>query len=188
MVETFYLHLDFKRKNSSHSVNLPFLCSKCGVCCTLEDFLTAGEVTAKPEEQPEVHAKLKALFDELGEKWEKNEAAYDRYVAHTPCPFLAENKCSIYEFRPGGCRLFPNTAFGMLTTDCPALNRFKKQRAALRKGKAAEESYHSTGEKDIVKPAHLDEKQYAACVAKLRRAGVTEEELALFKLLNGESA
>ena len=84
MVETFYLHLEFKNKKGGWSINLPFLCSKCGVCCTLDDFLTAGEITAKPEEHPEVHAKIKALFEVLGKMWEEDEAKYDQYIHAKP--------------------------------------------------------------------------------------------------------
>ena len=43
MVETFYLHLEFIGKNGRWSIDLPFVCNKCGVCCTLDDFLTAGK-------------------------------------------------------------------------------------------------------------------------------------------------
>lgn len=150
--------------------------------------MTAGEVTAKPQEQPKIHAELKALFDMLGEKWESDEVEYDRYVSSTPCPFLVENKCSIYEFRPGGCRLFPNTAFGMLTKDCPALNRFKKQRTALKKGRAGQESYHLIAEETKpIKQTCITEEQYATYIVKLRRAGITEEELALFRRFNKKS-
>ncbi len=134
MVETFYLHLEFIEKNGGWSINLPFVCSKCGACCTLEDFLTAGEINAKPQEHPEVHAKIKTLFEELGKKWEADESEYDKYVQQNPCPFLVDKSCSIYELRPEGCRLFPKTAFGMLTQDCEPLNRFKRIRSALKKG------------------------------------------------------
>ena len=82
MLETFYVHLEFVDKNGGWSIDLPFLCSKCGVCCTLDDFLTAGEITAKPEEHPEVHAKLKDLFEALGVIFEEDEAKYDRYIMH----------------------------------------------------------------------------------------------------------
>jgi Fe-S-cluster containining protein len=191
MVDTFYLHLEFTSKNGWWSVNLPFLCTKCGVCCTLDDFLTAGEIYAKPEEHPEVHAKIKALFDELGKMWEANEAKYDDYIMHTACPFLVNNACSIYEIRPGGCRLFPKTAFGMQTQDCLPLNRFKKQRIALKKGKTSKESYlvvgktgGSTEHKETIKPSMLNEKQYQAFVAKLRHAGATDEDLKLFSDFN----
>ena len=191
MVDTFYLHLEFKDNNSDWSINLPFLCTKCGVCCTLDDFLTAGEIEAKPEERPEVHAKMKALFDELGKMWEADEAKYEEYTQRMPCPFLVDNACSIYEIRPGGCRLFPKTAFGMQTRDCPPLTRFKKQCLALKKGKTCKESYSfvgktvdSTKSDDAVKPAVFTEKQYKVCIAKLHRAGITDEELKLFSDFN----
>ena len=131
IIDTFYLHLEFANKKCKWSINLPFLCTKCGVCCLLEDFLTAGEITDTLEQHPDVHAKNKELFEELGRRWETDHAKYDQYIASTPCPFLTNNTCSIYDIRPVGCRLFPNTAFGMLTKDCPALTRFKKLRAAL---------------------------------------------------------
>ena len=190
MVDTFYLHLEFAGKNSGWSINLPFLCTKCGVCCTMEDFLTAGEITATPEERPEIHAKIKELFDELGKMWEADEAKYDEYIMHTPCPFLVNSACSIYEIRPGGCRLFPKTAFGMQTQDCPPLNRFKKQRLALKKGKTCKESYHFVGgtapstECGAVKPALFSDRQLRGCIVKLQRAGVTDEELRLFNDFN----
>lgn len=182
MVDTFYLHMEFKNKAGGWSVNLPFLCSKCGVCCTLDDFLTAGEITAKPNEHLEVHAKMKALTEELGKMFEADEAEYDKYITHTPCPFLTNKSCSIYEIRPEGCRRFPNTAFGMLTQDCEALDRFKNQRAALKKGRTAKETYRSTGVD--IKPAQCTEKQLRTCIAKMRQAGITEEELALFNSVN----
>ncbi len=186
MIETFYLHLELKNKNGNWSINLPFLCTKCGVCCTLEDFLTAGEVTAKPEEQPQVHAKNRALFEEIGKIWEADKAKYNNYIAHTPCPFLVSNSCSIYEIRPVGCRLFPKTAFGMQTQDCPALTRFKKQRSALKKRKTCKETYHFTNSKsgELIELTKFTERQYNACLAQLRRVGITGDELALFNLFN----
>jgi Fe-S-cluster containining protein len=191
MVDTFYLHLEFADKEGGWSINLPFLCTRCGVCCTLDDFLTAGEIEAKPGEYLEVRAKMKALFDELGKMWKEDEAKYDKYITHTPCPFLDNNACSIYEIRPGGCRHFPKTAFGMQTQDCPPLNRFKKQRLALKKGQTCKENYRFTGKTssstkldESVKPSAFTEKQYQACIDKLRRAGITEEELKLFNEFN----
>lgn len=185
MVETFYLHLEFTNKKDAWSINLPFLCSKCGVCCTLDDFLTAGEVNAKPEEYPEVHSKLKALFESLGEVFEISESKYDQYIQQTPCPFLVNKLCSIYEIRPIGCRHFPNTAFGMQTQDCEALKRFKKMRLALKDGKNAKETYiHVSKDNSQIKSARFAEKQYKNCIAKLRQAGITDTELSLFEQFN----
>ena len=194
MVETFYLHLEFKNKKASWSINLPFLCDKCGVCCTLDDFLTAGEIGGTPQSHPEIHKKVKALFETLGDIWKADEAKYDHYITHNACPFLVNKSCSIYEIRPEGCRLFPKTAFGMQTQNCEALTRFKKQRAALRKGRAAKETYHFTTKTlgsvkcgEPIKPAKLTQKQYQACITKLRQAGVTHEELDLFNYFNGQT-
>jgi Fe-S-cluster containining protein len=185
MVETFYLRLEFAGKYGGWSVNLPFLCSKCGICCTLDDFLTAGEIISKPQEHPEVHSKLKGLFEALGVIFEEDEAKYDRYITHHACPFLIEKSCSIYEIRPEGCKQFPNTKFGMQTQDCEALNRFQKQRTALRKGRKTKETYHFTSQaKEIIVPAELTEKQYQTCITELLQAGITDDELAIFKIFN----
>ncbi len=188
MIETFYVHLAFPSK-TPWSVNLPFLCSKCGVCCTLEGFLTAGKITAPPDQYPAVYAQIRALFDQLGKMWEENEAKYDQHIQNTPCPFKRGNTCTIYEIRPLGCRMFPKTAFGMQSTDCNALMRFKKQRAALVRGRRYNESYHrttsleSTAEKPI-KRTCFSEKQFQRCLAKLQAAGATDVELKLFEALN----
>ena len=194
MVETFYLHLEFKNKKDNWSINLPFLCDKCGVCCTLDDFLTAGEIGGTPQSHPKAHANVKALFETLGSMWEDSETKYDHYITHSACPFLVNKSCSIYEIRPEGCRLFPKTAFGMQTQDCEALARFKKQRAALRKGRVAKETYHFTMKAlgpvkcaEPIKPAKLTQKQYRACITKLRQVGMTDDELTLFEYFNSKN-
>jgi Fe-S-cluster containining protein len=193
MVDTFCLHLEFKGKNG-WAINLPFLCIKCGNCCKLEDFLSAGKINAQPEERPEVHCKLKALCEELGMMWEADEAKYDEYLINNPCPFLVNKSCSIYEIRPEGCRLFPKTSFGMQSQDCSPLTRFRKMLAALNKGRTCTEKYYFTGEAPglternvSIKPAKFTEKQYHTCIAKLRQAGMTDDELTLFNYFNGQS-
>lgn len=184
MDETVYLHLTFKNRSDKWSINLPFLCTKCGICCKLDDFLTAGPVKATAEEQPQIHAKLQALYDELAVLLEKGEEEYDRCVMHTACPFLRDKLCSIYPIRPEGCRRFPDTAFAMLSEDCEALTRFKKQRNALKQGKKEEENFCSSTQP--IKSANLSTRQFNKYIAKLRRVGITEEELALFKALNAD--
>jgi hypothetical protein len=88
IIETFYAHLEFKTKTGGWSINLPFLCSKCGICCTLDDFLTAGKLKTNPE-NPQAHIKAKTLYQELGKRWETNETQYDHYITHTPAHFSA---------------------------------------------------------------------------------------------------
>lgn len=182
MVDTFYLHLEFTGRKGEWAINLPFLCNKCGVCCTLEDFLTAGEIKDVPQKRPDVRLRMKSLFEMLGCIWKDSKEKYDQYVTHNPCPFLNEKSCSIYEIRPEGCRLYPKTEFGMQTQDCDSLNRFKKQRVAVRKGRAAKETYLFTN--TSIKSAKFTEKQYQTCLRRLCQAGITDDELALFNLLN----
>jgi Fe-S-cluster containining protein len=192
VIDTFYLHLEFIGKTSGWSINLPFLCTKCGICCTLEDFLTAGEIKTKPK-KPGALAKVKILHETLGEIFEADEEKYEKYIMNKPCPFLVEKSCSIYEIRPDGCRLFPKTVFGMQTQDCEPLNRFEKMRAALKKGRKSKENYYFTGKAsgpteciELIKLAKFTEKQREACIVKLRQAGMTDDELALFNYFNGQ--
>ena len=155
--------------------------------------MTAGEINGKTEEHPDVHAKMKVLSEALGKMWEADETKYDNYIANNPCPFLVNNTCSIYEIRPDGCRLYPKTAFGMQPQDCPSLTRFKKQRSALKKGQTHKETYHFTKKTptatqlDTIKPTKFTEKQYSACIAKLRQADITDDELTLFNHFNGKN-
>jgi Fe-S-cluster containining protein len=182
MFETYYINLEFQAKTGNWSVNLPFLCDKCGVCCTLEDFLTAGEIQGSPETNQEVYARFKILTEELGKLFEQDENKYDQHISHTKCLFQTGNICSIYTIRPNGCRQFPNTLFGMLSKDCKALDRFKKQRIALKRSRAVRETGHSTV--DQIKLSKLSKKQYEKCLEKLLHTGITEEEITLFNTLN----
>jgi Fe-S-cluster containining protein len=181
MIDTCYLHLEFKAKSGDWSINLPFLCTKCGVCCKLNDFLAAGEVKSLSD-QPKIQAKLRILYEELALLLDQGEDKYDQYVMHTACPFLKQKLCTIYEIRPEGCRQFPNTPFAMLSEDCEALDRFKKQRQSLKKGRKAQESFHSTLE-PIVK-AKATVAQYQKCVMQIEKAGISKQEMDLFRSLN----
>jgi Fe-S-cluster containining protein len=185
MVETFYSHFVFKKKIGRWSINLPFLCNQCGVCCKLDDFLIAGKVKINPEKDRWLLTQLTSLYEDLGRRWETNEVQYDHYIMNEYCPFLKEKKCTIYSSRPEGCRQFPYTMFGFLTRDCEALNRFKKQMATLSRGRKANKSFHFTTAP--LKKSNFSDKQFAECVSKLRKVGVTDEELILFSRVNQRS-
>ena len=185
MIDTCYLHLEFKTKNDDWSINLPFLCTKCGVCCKLDDFLCAGEIK-EIMEHPEIGAKLRTLYDELAVQLEQGEDKYDEYAMHNPCPFIKNKLCTIYEIRPEGCKQFPNTRFAMLSEDCEALDRFKKQRQTLKKGRKSKEAFHSTS-KPII-PTKFTQTQYQKCLAQLKKAGITKEELNLFRIINQQNS
>jgi len=182
MNETAYLHIKFKDKSGEWSINLPFVCDKCGVCCKLDDFLTAGPAKVTPQSNPQLHRRITTIYEEMGKRWKANAEEYDHYITHTPCPFLEDKMCSIYQNRPEGCRQFPNTPFGMLSQDCAALERFKAQSAALCRGRRADKSFNFT--EDGVLKSQFTEKQYKKCLDQLNKAGITKEELALFAQLN----
>lgn len=186
MVETVYLHLEFKTKKGGWSINLPFVCDKCGVCCKIDDFLTAGPAKVSAPENPQLHRQLQAIYEEMGKRWENNPAEYDQYISHTPCRFLKDKMCTIYLYRPDGCRQFPNTPFGMLSEDCTALDRFKKQQAVLCKGRATKKEFHFTDKS--IESIRLTEKQYQNCITKLLKVGITKDELALFAEFNGQKS
>jgi len=173
--------MEFKSKSGNWSINLPFLCNKCGLCCTLDDFLTAGLIKSQPQNK-QAQTRVKALYHELGELWVADPEKYDQYITHTPCPFLSGATCSIYEIRPEGCRQYPNTLFGMQTMDCEPLNRFKQQQAALNRGRASTKTYHFITQP--LKSVQFSVQQYQRCVEKLVKAGVTKEESALFEQIN----
>jgi Fe-S-cluster containining protein len=191
MGEAFYVHLEFVDKGGKTvwSINLPFLCAKCGVCCTLENFLTAGKINDAHNIHTQIHAKFKDITEEIGAIFEQNPDKYDQYIASEFCPFLTPNGCSIYEIRPNGCRLYPYTKFGLQATDCKALTRLKKQKIALKKGKLCKETYHhnGTGLSDYdepIKPSRYTKKQYNSAVGKLRQVGITDDELTIFEHFN----
>lgn len=184
MIDTVYLHLEFKAKNGDWSVNLPFVCDQCGVCCRLEDFLNAGPAKVDSTKNPPLAMKLKEIYEDTGRRWEADEDEYDHYIASTPCPFVKNKKCTIYPYRPDGCRQFPNTPFGMLSEDCGALDRFKKQALALCRGRRAKKTAYFTAEP--IKKVKHSEKQQRDCQVKLRKAGITEDEMALFESLNNQ--
>lgn len=184
MVETCYIHFEFQDKNGGWSINLPFLCDKCGVCCTLEEFLNAGELQGNPIENRDAYVKFNALKEELGKIFAAGEDAYDWHITHNMCPFKTGNECSIYTIRPKGCRQFPNTMFGMLSDDCKALDRFKKQRIALKRGRTTKETFHFTSEP--IEKSVFSQEQFGLCLSKLEKAGITIQEKRLFKKLNGK--
>jgi len=72
-------------------------CTKCGFCCKKTNlFLTNDE--------------LKVICDKLKIREEsiKTKKGYNNYlILDTPCPFLKNNICTVHEFRPYVCRVFP---------------------------------------------------------------------------------
>jgi Fe-S-cluster containining protein len=184
MVDTFYLHLELL-SNDNWSINLPFLCTNCGNCCKIEDFLSAGKLNAKTDDFQDIQAKLQELYDKLGKIWDQNEAKYDEYISQNKCLFLNNNSCSIYGIRPEGCRVFPKTVFGMESEDCEPLIRFRRMCNVLKRGRKSKATYYFTDEQNTpTQTVKISEKQFQSCITKLRKVGMTDDELALLNGLN----
>ncbi|MCW4005932.1 MAG: YkgJ family cysteine cluster protein [Candidatus Bathyarchaeota archaeon] len=187
LIETVYAHIEFLCK-TPWSVNLPFVCTQCGICCNIEGFLTAGKLHGTPETDSEAHAKANQLYQDLGELWRQDPDKYDQHIQTTPCIFQKNNKCTIYPIRPDGCQQFPNTLFGMQSTDCPALNRFKTQLKTLKKGRKTRQTLLYTNQTRPIKPTKHTQKQHQNTQNKLQQTDHTKEELELFNQLNKNSA
>lgn len=121
----------------------------------------------------------------------EDENKIDAYLTDTKCPFLQTDKtCEIYAYRPIGCQAFPiKTDFGMGSEEgyCESLDRFRSLRKALLRGQNHYSGHYFLISKDGIKPVKMTKKQYGRCVAKLLKAGMTRDELALFNHLNANS-
>jgi len=191
-IDTFYYHykIGFPR---AWSVNLPFLCVKCGKCCTLDNILDAGRLlVGNPSEEQikELNKKLKPYIEEYNRIIREDKNKINAYRTNTKCPFRQTDKtCEIYVYRPIGCQAFPQTDFGMDSEEgyCESLDRLKRLRKALLRGQKRNYTcYCFFIFKDSIKPVKMTKKQYYRCVAKLIKAGMTHDELALFKCLNSQ--
>jgi uncharacterized protein len=85
-----------------HEISRAVDCTQCGNCCReLKPLLTKKEI------------KLLANFIDISEdKFVEHYTEFDNEknlrLKETPCSFLKDNKCMVYECRPSDCRSFPH--------------------------------------------------------------------------------
>lgn len=188
-IDTFYEHYVIDG-SKEWSVNLPFLCVNCGNCCSLGYFISAwGSLVAYPSEEKiaEMNQIVKPYLEEYNRIIDEEKSKLNAYLKKTKCPFLKQhNACEIYPYRFKGCQLFPKTDFGMGSEEgfCESLDRFKKLRIALSNPNDWLEIETFFIIKDGIRQVKMTKKQYERCVARLLKAGMTPEELVLFKKLN----
>lgn len=189
-IDTFYFHYEFRSSNP-WSINLPFLCIRCGNCCTLGNVLygsldSVGNPTQK--QIKEIAKRLSEGENRYLEVIRKDESKVVSYLRETKCPFLLQNNtCEIYSIRPKGCQSYPRTDFDMKTEEgfCESLDRFKRFQKMLVKGYAGsyKRDYFSI-KKDGVTPVQISKRQFTKLLKKLIKIDMTPDEIVLFKYLN----
>lgn len=76
-------------------------CTECGNCCAeMQLQVTEKDVSLLART---LGVKPKEFREQYGEKLRDGHW----YLRETPCPFLRQSKCTIYESRPSRCRGFP---------------------------------------------------------------------------------
>ena len=96
-------HVDRIAKESHDEVVSEIDCTKCAHCCkTISPQVNKADIKS-------ISAFLEISKDEFIEKYLKLDDEDEYEMNALPCPFLKDDKCSIYEVRPKDCRDFPHT-------------------------------------------------------------------------------
>jgi hypothetical protein len=111
------------------TINVPFVCQKCGKCCKELSHVLFDPERRKiiVENGEEIENFLGLSFYETLEEIELNTplAHLTHFIMLNPCPFLKDGKCMVYPVRPNSCRLFPLQA-GDYGVGCSAFERFRR--------------------------------------------------------------
>ena len=90
-------------KESHDEVFSQIDCTKCANCCkTISPQVRKEDITR-------ISSALEISENEFIKKYLKSGDRNEYEMNALPCPFLKEDKCSIYEVRPKDCRDFPHT-------------------------------------------------------------------------------
>jgi uncharacterized protein len=78
-------------------------CTKCGNCC--REALPA----LWPSDVKRLATGLNLTEEQVHQRYLEPGDQPDTFEFNAkPCPFLADNKCTVYEFRPDDCRSYPH--------------------------------------------------------------------------------
>lgn len=78
-------------------------CTQCGNCCR------TYMISLEKKDADRLSAHLGISTNELSEKYlETSQEETVQVFNKIPCHFLQDNKCTVYEARPGDCRDFPH--------------------------------------------------------------------------------
>jgi uncharacterized protein len=88
------------RKGCDHCCHIPLTISKV-------EAELIGKATGRSPQTPITAVRL-ADLDNDGAAWQRAQAELQAAAPDTPCPFLVDHACSIYESRPLPCRILIN--------------------------------------------------------------------------------
>ena len=152
-------------------------------------FLDCRRNHRQTQEHLEVHAKVKALFEALGKMWEADEAKYDQYIQHNSMPVSGRQ---VLLYLRNSTRRLPTLPQNHIWHANPRLRTPQQiqkatQRPKKRQNRQRNLPLYRNANQEPLKPSKFTEKQCQTCLTKLRQAGITDDELALFKQINGEN-
>ena len=172
-----------------YSVNIPFVCQKCGRCCQYgyqARRLPSEALRHLGYEDSEV-GRRKFIQDYLGEIDDE-----DNFTPYKPCGLLKDNQCIIYPFRPDGCRHYPLlTDFGVDRDrftgkpKCPAYLRLEEiERMLLRSYKRYAGWNMAYPDEEIRLKHATSDAQWRRVLKKFLSMKPSKRELELFCILN----
>ncbi len=77
-------------------------CTACGNCCKIL------VITLYHEEVEKIAKYLNISYKKMKKKYIERKTAEGFILKGQKCPFLHDNKCSIYKYRPEVCRSYPH--------------------------------------------------------------------------------
>lgn len=85
----------------NESISPRISCTDCGNCCK------SLMVLISDEESDNLSAHLGQTREEFDQNYLEKGSNGLMIMNRMPCPFLSDNKCSVYEHRFAGCKEFP---------------------------------------------------------------------------------
>ena len=104
-----------------------FRCEECGECCKhLVGKRFGGAIMPAEKERLELLASRRCVSTHFMPLTRVGNKVTTWQFADEVCPFLENNRCKIYEWRPLLCRMYPLHPFGI--GECTALKHLTKRR------------------------------------------------------------
>ncbi len=93
--------LDAKVRETSQQVATRIDCTRCAECCKVL------RPTVDQDDAQRLARRLGISDRKFEEQYLLRDEFGERIINQSPCPFLKDNRCSVYEDRPKACRDYP---------------------------------------------------------------------------------